>query len=324
MLTLQGEHKPVMLEEACGFLQLRSGAVIVDATVGGGGHAERILAAIGPTGQLLCIDRDEEALVRTAERLSGFHGRVEMIRGNFANLDTICHSTLFHRVDGIVFDLGFSSHLLEDVDRGFSFSLDGPLDMRMDRRQSVTARDLVNGLSERELAEVFHQYGEERRGRQVARAIVSARQHRTIETTADLRDVIMPVLGRGHAKNQAHGRKEKHPLTKVFQSLRIAVNDELSNLERVLPLAIGLLVPGGRLVVISYHSLEDRIVKQFMQRESEDCLCAGEFPVCQCGHHRSLSRITKRPLRPSEDEVRQNNRARSALMRVAERLPDRG
>ena len=303
-------HIPVLLQATLTFLQVRSGGTYIDATVGGGGHAEAILAAAVPDGRLLGLDLDPDALEVASERLAPFGDRVVLRRGSFAQLAALAAD--FVPADGIFFDLGLSSLQLTDPSRGFSFSRPGPLDMRFDPDAGgPTAADLVNGLSVEELAQILYQYGEERQARRIAEAIVAARP---LETTEQLAEVVVAAVG---------GKRGRiHPATRTFQALRIAVNDELSALRVALPQAVDLLRPGGRLVVISFHSLEDRIVKRFFRQESKDCICPPEVPVCACGHRARLRVLTRKPVRPDPDEVARNPRARSARLRAAERLAD--
>ncbi len=307
------DHQPVMLAEVLQGLALRPGDDAIDGTVGGGGHAAAILQAIAPNGRLLGLDADPTAIDRCRRRFQAelAAGRVVLVHANFARLHEVALAHGFTAVGGILLDLGLSSFQLADERRGFSFRAAGPLDMRFDPTQDTSAGDLVNRLPEEELADLIYCYGEERRSRRIARAIVRARP---IRDAAHLAEVIQAAVG---------GRRDRiHPATRTFQALRIAVNRELEALTSVLPQAVSLLRPGGRLVVISFHSLEDRIVKQFFRRESQDCICPPDIPECVCGHKATLRVITRRPQRPSAEEVARNPRSRSARLRVAERLPD--
>jgi 16S rRNA (cytosine1402-N4)-methyltransferase len=307
---LERIHVPVLAQEVLEALQVEPGGRYVDATVGAGGHAYKILAASSPDGELLGLDRDPEALRIAEERLGPFGDRAKLIHASYASLKEIAAATGFARVDGILFDLGLSSLQLEDPERGFSFLTEGPLDMRFDpTSDGPTAADLVNRLPEEELADLIFRYGEERQSRRIAGALVEARP---IHTTGELAAVIEETVGRR--------RGRLHPATLTFQALRIAVNDELATIENVLPQAVETLAIGGRLAVIAFHSLEDRIVKRFMRRESKDCICSRELPICTCDHRASVKRIVRKPIRPSEDEVVSNPRARSARLRVAERI----
>lgn len=285
------------------------GGRFIDATVGAGGHAAGLLAATAPDGRLLGLDRDPAALVVARERLNAYGERVRLVQAGFADLAAIARTHQFVPVDGILFDLGLSSLQLADPNRGFSFQAEGPLDMRFDPTQDLTAADLVNELPMDDLAELLYQYGEERESRRIAHAIVQARP---IRTTRQLAEVVARAVG--------GRRRHIHPATRTFQALRIAVNDELAQLQAALPQAVALLRPGGRLAVITFHSLEDRIVKEFMRRESRDCICEPGLPVCVCGHTASLRLIMRKPITPSVEEVQANPRSRSAKLRVAEKV----
>lgn len=300
-------HKPVLLKEVIETLQPSSPGIYIDGTVGAGGHASAILAASAPDGQLFGFDQDESALAEAKLRLTKFDQRYQLFHANFDQLEQIAGHYHLPLADGILFDLGISSMQVDQPERGFSFQTDGPLDMRMNRAATQTAADLVNKLPEQELADLIYRYGEERHSRRIARAIVKARP---IRRTGELAQII--------AKASPQGKAKIHPATRTFQALRITVNDELGALERALPQAVKLLKPGGRLAVISFHSLEDRIVKQYFKQESQDCLCPPEQPICTCNHKASIHLITKRPIGPSETEVAENPRARSAKLRVVE------
>ncbi|MEW6568122.1 MAG: 16S rRNA (cytosine(1402)-N(4))-methyltransferase RsmH [Chloroflexota bacterium] len=304
-----GSHTPVLYQQVLSALQPSAGSRHIDGTIGAGGHAAGILQTSAPDGELLGLDRDPQALRLARERLSPFGPRLHLRQASFALLADCAERLGWNQVHGILFDLGLSSMQLSDPARGFSFQLDGPLDMRFDPDQPTSAADLVNGLPEQDLADLLRRYGEEPRPRRVARAIVDARP---LHTTRQLADVVARAAGRK--------RRGLHPATRTFQALRIAVNGELEALEAALPQALDLLAPGGRLVVIAFHSLEDRLVKNFLRDESRDCLCPPGQPACTCGHHATLRVLTPKPVRPAEDEVRRNPRARSARMRVAERL----
>ena len=301
-------HQPVMVEEVVRALQVREGGRYVDATVGTGGHAQAILEA-APRVRLLGLDVDPDALALARERLAPYGDRVVLRRASYTRLPTELARLGWEKVDGIVADLGVSSLQLDRPDRGFSFREAGPLDMRFDPEAPVTAAQLVNTLTEEALAEIFWKYGEERHARRIARAIVRARPLHTTRELADLVARVVPFQRPGF-----------HPATRVFQALRIAVNRELENLERFLPLAIEALKPGGRLAVIAFHSLEDRIVKHVFKEEARGCVCPPSVPVCQCGRTPRVRIVKPFPMRPSEEEVRRNPRARSARLRVVERL----
>ncbi len=305
-------HIPVLLSEAMAGLQPAPGGRYIDCTVGTGGHSFRILELSAPDGRLLALDADTNAVEIAGQRLREFATRVVLVSGNFADLEDLADEHGFRPVEGILFDLGLSSLQLQQPERGFSFQQDGPLDMRFDPRQELTADHLVNNLAAEDLAALIRKYGEERHAGRVARAIVAARP---IDTTTQLAEVVARAVRR---------RGRIHPATRTFQALRIAVNEELDALERALPQAVELLAPGGRLAVIAFHSLEDRIVKGFLRRESRDCICPPEVPVCVCQHRRSLEIITKRPIRPSAAEAEANSRSRSARLRIAARVAPTG
>ncbi|HEX9371439.1 MAG TPA: 16S rRNA (cytosine(1402)-N(4))-methyltransferase RsmH [Roseiflexaceae bacterium] len=295
-------HVPVLLNEVVAGLAPRSGGRYVDGTLGGGGHAAAILDRSAPDGRLLGIDADPAALAAAGARLAGFAGRATLVHGNFRDLGWLAREHGFAQVDGLLLDLGVSSHQLDTPERGFSFAVDAPLDMRLDPTGGETAADLVNGTPEGELADLIYRYGEERGSRRIARLIVEARRKRLIATTGELADLVARALG---------GRRGKiHPATRTFQALRIAVNRELESLEMALPQAVELLAPGGRLAVIAFHSLEDRIVKLFFRAESG---------YGGAGRGR-LQIITKKPIEASEEENRTNSRSRSAKLRIAERV----
>lgn len=303
-------HIPVLVDEVLEGLDVRPGGVYLDATVGGGGHAVAILEESGPNGRLLGLDRDPEAAGRAGRRLAAFGWRAKVVHASYVDLLDVARREDFLPLDGVLFDLGFSTWQIEDPERGFAFSLEGPLDMRFDTSQGVTAAELVNQLPEDELIDLLYRLGEEPRSRQIARAIVLARP---IYTTQELVDVIDGVVG-------GRGGRRLHPATRTFQALRIAVNQELASVEAALPNAVEALAQGGRLAVIAFHSLEDRIVKNFLRRESRDCICPPEYPVCQCDHRRTLRLVERKPIAPSEEEIEANPRSRSAKLRLAEKL----
>lgn len=316
------QHVSVMLDEVLKFLQPTSGGLYIDGTLGGAGHTTAILEQSAPDGRVLGIDTDEQALRRVRGQFPDLveSGRLVLAHGNFAEMSTIASENDFRSVQGILLDLGFSSDQMDDPQRGFAFSADGPLDMRLDTSLATSAADLVNTASEQELADIFWKYGEERRSRQIARRIVREREQTAITRTAQL------------ARIAAAGVPFKpgtiHPATRVFQALRIAVNAELERLETVLPQILDLLAKpenavqeqGGRMAIIAFHSLEDRIVKDFMRREATDCICPPRIPVCICGHKARLRILTSKPLTPGAQEIERNVRARSAKLRVAEAI----
>ncbi len=304
-------HVPVLLNEVIAGLQVRPGGYYVDCTVGLGSHAAAILEKISPTGRLLGIDADPEAIRLSQIRLSSYGEEVILVNDNFVNLEAICREYQFHPVDGILFDLGVSSLQLDTAERGFSFQLNAPLDMRFNPRQALTASDIVNTFPEEELAKLLKKYGEERHSRRIARQIV---RNRPITTTVELAHLIEQASG------ALRHRGKIHPVTRTFMALRIAVNSELQNLELALKQTITLLRPGGRLAVISYHSLEDRMVKQFMRYAASDCVCPPGTVVCRCGHMPTLKLISRKVIRPTSLEIESNPRSRSARLRIAERL----
>jgi 16S rRNA (cytosine1402-N4)-methyltransferase len=309
-------HVPVLYKEVLEGLRVRPNAIYVDATVGAAGHASGILRATSPEGQLLGLDADAEAIAFARQVLRPFGNRAILQVANFRSLKPVAESLSFDLVDGVLMDLGLSSRQLANPGRGFAFSQAGPLDMRFDRSQKQSAADLVNRLPESALAELLWRYGEERQARRIARAIVAARP---LATTEELADLVTQTVGWMTATRQ-RGRSRIHPATRTFQALRIAVNDELGALEEALPQALEILKPGGRLAVISFHSLEDRLVKHFYQKEARDCVCPPETPVCTCQHRATIRLITHKPIYPQTKEVAQNPRSRSAKLRIAERL----
>ncbi len=305
------EHVSVMVRESVAGLNVRPGGRYIDGTLGGGGHALAIMEAASPGGALLGIDHDPEALDAARSRLASFGDGARLVQGNFAEMDRICREVNFAPVHGILLDLGLSSLQLDEAKRGFSFQREGPLDMRFGPDQELTAATIVNEYEAEELADVIWRYGEERKSRRIARRII---ERRPLHTTTELAKTVEEAVGR-------RARRHSHPATRTFQALRIAVNQELLSLDDALPRACGLLGDLGRLVVLSYHSLEDRIVKTFMQRESLACICPPRQPICTCDHKARLRRVSRGAVRPSDDEVAANPRSRSARLRVAERLP---
>ena len=304
----QSPHQPVLYNEIIHALHPFSPGLYVDGTVGAGGHAWGILDACKPEGRLLGLDLDPQALEIANQRLSVFNPRVTLVQASYTTLLEQIHQLGWTQVNGIVLDLGVSSIQLDRPERGFSFLNDGPLDMRFGPEQPNSAEDLVNTLPEADLADLIWHYGEEPQSRRIARAIIAARP---LHTTHELAEVVSRATG---------GRRGRiHPATRTFQALRIAVNEELQTIETVLPQAIKALVPEGRLAVITFHSLEDRIVKQFIRRESKDCICPPEQPECNCQHEASVIDITRHPIVATEIEIQENSRARSAHLRIAEK-----
>jgi 16S rRNA (cytosine1402-N4)-methyltransferase len=321
---MQTLHVPVMLAEVLKFLQAEPGGHYVDGTLGGGGHTAEILAQSAPDGKVLGIDIDAQALARVHERLAEQvrQGRLLLVQGNYSEMARLVAYTNFAPVQGIVLDLGFSSDQIDDPERGFSFSADGPLDMRLNQGQEFSAADLVNKASEQELADIFWRYGDENRARQIAWRIIRAREQGAITRTTQLAQLA--------AAGVTHKPGMIHPATRVFQALRIAVNAELQHLEAVLPQLLDILLKDrkpdgsgegkGKMVIISFHSLEDRLVKGLMRREASDCICPPGLPVCVCNHQARLRLLTSKPVTPTHLEITANPRARSAKLRAAETL----
>ena len=307
--ALYTSHIPVMLESCMKLMQPAPGGIYADGTLGAGGHSEAILKASAPDGKLIAFDLDPAAIEIAQQRLAPFGDRVRIIQDSYTGIGRYTES---NSLDGFIVDLGVSSMQLDRSERGFSFLQDGPLDMRFSPQQPVSAADIVNQWSPEDLAGILWQYGEERKSRRIAAAICAERAVRPITTTGQLRDLILRAVG--------PGRDKIHPATRSFQAIRIAVNEELKAVETVLPEALKALKPGGRLLVISFHSLEDRIVKEFFKRESKDCLCPPEQPVCTCGHHALLRELTRHPVTADEAEIQINPRARSAKLRAAIKL----
>ncbi|HYN68676.1 MAG TPA: 16S rRNA (cytosine(1402)-N(4))-methyltransferase RsmH [Candidatus Eisenbacteria bacterium] len=309
-------HLPVLADEVVTMLAPAPGSLQIDATVGGGGHTERILAATDPDGRLLGLDADGAAIARVRDRLGPHFGdRLRLRQANFRDLGSVAPEEGFAPVDGCLFDLGLSSYQLADQARGFSFRAEGPLDMRFDTGRGVPASELLDTLDAQELTALLRRYGEEPFAGRIARAIVEARRTAPIRTAEELAAIVERV-----APGRAPGRRRVHPATRVFQALRIAVNEELAALEQGLAAALDLLRPGGRLVVLSYHSLEDRIVKRFFQAERRGCTCPPEAPVCVCGRSPRLRLVVPKGIVPAAAEIAANPRARSARLRAAERI----
>jgi len=313
---MQEGHLPVLVEEVMSMLSPAPDSLQIDATVGGGGHTERILEATTPGGRLLGLDADGAAIARVAGRLQPrFGDRLVLRQANFRELATVAPEAGFGAVDGMLFDLGLSSFQLADRERGFGFRTGGPLDMRFDTSRGVPAAELLATLDATELTALFRRYGQEKQAPRIARAIVASRKTQPITTAEDLAALVERV-----APGNPRVRRRIHPATRVFQALRIAVNEELEALQDGLAAAVDLLRPGGRLVVLSYHSLEDRIVKRFIAAERRGCVCPPELPVCVCGRNPRLRLVTRPSLTPSPAEIAANPRARSARLRAAERL----
>ncbi|HCO62861.1 MAG TPA: 16S rRNA (cytosine(1402)-N(4))-methyltransferase [Clostridiales bacterium] len=311
---MEFSHKPVLLAECLEGLHIRPDGVYVDGTLGRAGHSRAIAAQLTQGGRLICIDRDQAALDAAPRRLEGYLDRVTLVKGNFSTLAQILDGLGLSGVDGMLFDFGVSSPQLDDGARGFSYLQDAPLDMRMDQSAPLTAYDVVNGYSGEELARIFWQYGEERYSRSIAQAIVEQRSQAPIATTGALVEVIRRAMP---AKAL---REKQHPAKRTFQAIRIAVNDELGEIERLLPCALERLNPGGRLAIISFHSLEDRLVKTTFAGWAKGCTCPPSFPVCVCGKTPRVRLVGKRPIVAGAAELEDNPRARSAKLRVAEKV----
>ena len=297
-----------MAKEAVEYLNLRPKTIVIDATLGGGGHAKAILEA-SKTVKLIGIDQDADALEAAKENLKGFGDRVEFIHANFSSISSHLAPRI-SRLDGILFDLGVSSYQIDAAERGFSFQADAPLDMRMDRSAKISANDLINSGSQAEIEDIIRDYGEDRYFKRIASAII---RKRPVSTTSELADIIKYSIPKTSPINTTKS------IARVFQAFRIAVNRELESLKKALEDSIGLLAPKGRIVVISYHSLEDRIVKDIFKREASDCVCPPKLPACVCNHRKKLNIITKKPIIPTDKEIEFNPRARSAKLRAAEK-----
>ncbi len=306
-------HRPVLLRECIDALQIRSDGIYLDGTLGGAGHAREIAGRL-TTGRLIGVDRDAAALEAAQSRLAPYLDRVTLVHDNFSNLVSILDGLGLAGIDGMLFDLGVSSPQLDDSSRGFSYMADAPLDMRMNREDRLTAYEVVNTWPQEELRRILFDYGEERYAPRIAAAIVRRRTEAPIETTLELAHVIRSAM-----PPQAL-REKQHPAKRSFQAIRIAVNDELGSVERMLAGAVDRLNPGGRLAVITFHSLEDRIVKNAMQQAARGCTCPPEFPVCVCGNRPKVRILTRKPIVSGEAELAENPRARSAKLRVAEKL----
>ena len=306
-------HTSVLLQETIDGLNIRPDGVYVDGTLGGGGHSYEIASRLSDRGQLIGIDQDEAAITAAGERLKEFGDRVIIVRSNYRNTKSILQSLQIEKIDGMMLDLGVSSYQLDTEERGFSYRYDAPLDMRMDKRQTLTARDIVNGYSEMELFRVIRDYGEDKFAKNIAKHIVAARQQSPIETTGQLNEIIKAAIP---AKMRAEGG---HPSKRTYQAIRIECNKELEVLRDSLEELIGLLNPGGRLCIITFHSLEDRIVKSAFKKAENPCTCPPSFPVCVCGKVSQGKVITNKPILPGEEELERNSRAKSANLRIFER-----
>ena len=311
---MEFQHKSVLLQECIDALNIRPDGIYLDGTLGGAGHSSQIARRLTEGGRLIGVDRARTALAAAKERLAPYADRVTLVHSNFAEIDAILDSLGIPAVDGMLFDLGVSSPQLDDASRGFSYMADAPLDMRMDKDDVLTAGEVVNTWPQGELRRILYDYGEERYAPQIAAAICRAREKAPIETTLELVDIIRSAM-------PAQALREKqHPAKRSFQAIRIAVNDELGAVSRMMQAAVGRLNPGGRLAVITFHSLEDRIVKSEMQQAARGCTCPPEFPVCVCGKKPLVKLVTRKPIVSGPAELEENPRARSAKLRVAEKL----
>ncbi len=310
---MEFQHISVLLNETVDSLNVKPDGVYVDGTLGGGGHALEICKRLGPHGRLIGIDQDMDAVRAAGERLKDYADKVTIVHSNYQDIDSVLRELSVSGVDGIVLDLGVSSYQLDNAERGFTYREDTLLDMRMDRSQTMTARDIVNGYSEQELFRVIRDYGEDSFAKNIAKHIVRARQDKPIETTGELNDIIRAAIP---AKVRQNGG---HPSKKTFQAIRIELNRELFVLEQSLNNMIELLNPGGRLAVITFHSLEDRIVKNIFRKNMNPCICPPEFPICTCGRVPAGRVITRKPILPDENEIQSNKRAKSSKLRVFEK-----
>ena len=311
---MEFQHKSVLLQECIDALNIRPDGIYLDGTLGGAGHSSQIARRLTEGGRLIGVDRDRTALAAAKERLAPYADRVTLVHSNFEEIDAILDSLGIPAVDGMLFDLGVSSPQLDDASRGFSYMADAPLDMRMDKDDVLTAGEVVNTWPQGELRRILYDYGEERYAPQIAAAICRAREKAPVETTLELVDIIRSAM-------PAQALREKqHPAKRSFQAIRIAVNDELGAVSRMMQAAVGRLNPGGRLAVITFHSLEDRIVKSEMQQAARGCTCPPEFPVCVCGKKPLVKLVTRKPIVSGPAELEENPRARSAKLRVAEKL----
>ncbi len=315
-------HIPVLLEETISLLAPQANQHFIDCTLGGGGHAKKILDQTSPDGHLLAIDADGQAIAHGKKTLESYSGRVVFVQENFLKIKQIYNEQFaLYSINGILCDLGVSSFELKDSDRGFSWQIDAPLDMRFDTRQSLTAAEIVNTWPSEQLQQILQEYGQEPLAYEVTKQIINSRQKQPITKTKTLAEAILLAY-----RHKLKTKKEipwiggKHPATKTFQALRIAVNDELASIAALLPQAIDIVEPGGRVAIISFHSLEDSMVKKYFRQEARDCLCPPELPECRCGHRASIKLVTKKPIQPSEQEKKANPSSRSARLRVVEKL----
>ena len=310
---MEFKHRSVLLEETVNGLNIKPDGIYVDGTLGGGGHAYEICRRLGNKGSIVGIDQDEAAIEAAGIRLKDFGEKVTIVRSNYCEMKSVLQGLGIDKVDGIVLDLGVSSYQLDTAERGFSYREDAPLDMRMDRRQTMTGRDIVNDYSEKDLYRVIRDYGEDKFAKNIAKHIVIEREKRSIETTGQLTEIIRGAIPMKFQK------KSGHPAKRTFQAIRIELNRELDVLKNSLDEMIDLLNPGGRLCIITFHSLEDRIVKSAFKKNEDPCTCPKDFPVCVCGKVSKGSILTRKPILPSEEELEENSRSKSAKLRIFER-----
>lgn len=310
---MEFKHRSVLLEETVNGLNIRPDGIYVDGTLGGGGHAYEICRRLGDKGSIIGIDQDEAAIEAAGIRLKDFGEKVTIVRSNYCEMKSVLQGLGIDKVDGIVLDLGVSSYQLDTAERGFSYREDAPLDMRMDRRQTMTARDIVNDYSEKDLYRVIRDYGEDKFAKNIAKHIVIEREKRSIETTGQLTEIIRGAIPMKFQK------KSGHPAKRTFQAIRIELNRELDVLKNSLDDMIDLLNPGGRLCIITFHSLEDRIVKSAFKKNEDPCTCPKDFPVCVCGKVSKGSILTRKPILPGPEEMEENSRSKSAKLRIFER-----
>ncbi|MBQ1689260.1 MAG: 16S rRNA (cytosine(1402)-N(4))-methyltransferase RsmH [Lachnospiraceae bacterium] len=310
---MEFKHVSVLLEETVSQLQVKPDGIYVDGTLGGAGHAFQVCKQLNAKGRFVGIDQDEAAIITGTERLAAFGDRVTIVRSNYCNMPQVLAELGIEKVDGIVLDLGVSSYQLDTAERGFSYKEDGPLDMRMDKRQTLTARDIVNTYSEQELFRIIRDYGEDKFAKNIAKHIVRMREEKPIETTYELNEAIKAAIPMKIRKNTGH------PSKKTFQAIRIALNKELEVLQDTLQDMIDLLAEDGRICIITFHSLEDRIVKSIFRKNENPCICPPNFPVCMCGKKSKGRVITRKPILPSAEEMEENRRSKSAKLRVFEK-----
>lgn len=311
---MEYQHRSVLLDECITGLKIRPDGYYVDGTLGGGGHSQEIAKCLTQGGRLIAIDRDRRALLRAGERLSTYKERITYVHGNFKDVRSILQELDIEAVDGMLFDLGVSSPQLDETERGFSYMSDAPLDMRMDESQGFTAYDVVNTWSEYDLRRILYDFGEERYAPRIAQKIIQSRAQKAIATTRELSDLIRSSMPASAL------REKQHPAKRTFQAIRIAVNGELDAVSEMMETADQCLRQNGRLAVISFHSLEDRIVKNGIARKENGCICPRDFPICTCGFQQTLRNIQRKPILPSDKEILENPRARSAKLRIAERV----